>query len=212
MKNKKTYYLLILDKSGSMQSCVNETIGGFNEQLQMIENMRRRFPEQEFFISLTTFSDEVSHPLDRCNDLGHRLLDRNHYHPNGSTALLDAIGEGVLKLKSSISHEIESDAATAVVVILTDGYENASKLFDWKGIRQMIRELEATSSWTFSFLGASENAVEVASRMNIKRSNAMQYSTTEMHQTMNHISDSLSNYAFEKRAGNKPIEFLNKEK
>jgi hypothetical protein len=36
MKNKKTYYLLILDKSGSMQSCVNETIGGFNEQLLII--------------------------------------------------------------------------------------------------------------------------------------------------------------------------------
>jgi len=211
MKNKKTYYLLILDKSGSMQSCADETISGFNEQMQMIATMKERFPEQEYYVSLTTFSDEVSHPFDRCIDNEIRELDRRQYKTHGSTALLDAIGEGVMKLKSTISREIESDEATAVVVILTDGYENASKLFDWKTIRKMIQELESTSSWSFSFMGASADAIEVASRMNIKRSNSMHYSTKEMPKTMNRISTALFEYANEKSMNIKPKDFLKED-
>tara|TARA_B100000683_G_scaffold107984_1_gene106315 strand:+ start:212 stop:400 length:189 start_codon:yes stop_codon:yes gene_type:complete len=46
-KNKKTYYQLILDKSGSMSDCVQSTINGFNEQMQMIRSMKKKFPEQE---------------------------------------------------------------------------------------------------------------------------------------------------------------------
>ncbi len=208
MKNKKTYYLLILDRSGSMQDCVNETISGFNEQLQMIGNMRERFPEQEFYVSLTTFSDEVQHTFDKVNAREIRQLDKKQYQPNGSTALLDAIGEGVMKLKSEIAIEVANDEASAVVVILTDGYENASRIFDWKGIRQMIRELEATSCWSFSFLGASADAVDVASRMNIKRSNAMHYSPKEMSKTMNHLGNSLIEYANAKSMGVISDDFL----
>lgn len=129
MKNKKTYYLLVLDKSGSMQSCENETISGFNEQVQMIRNLQKRFTEQEFYVSLTTFSDEVEHVFDKNTGTDIRELTKSLYVPNGSTALLDAIGESVMKLKSDIGHEIEKGEATAVVVIITDGEENASKLF-----------------------------------------------------------------------------------
>jgi hypothetical protein len=61
MKNKKTYYLLILDQSGSMADCAVPTINGFNEQVQMIANLQNRFPNQEFYVSLTIFNDQVEH-------------------------------------------------------------------------------------------------------------------------------------------------------
>ena len=44
LKNKKTYYQLILDKSGSMHDCVNTTINGFNEQMQMIRSLKKKYP------------------------------------------------------------------------------------------------------------------------------------------------------------------------
>lgn len=211
MKNKKTYYLLVLDKSGSMQSCENETISGFNEQVQMIRNLQKRFPDQQIYVSLTTFSDEVEHVFDKNTGADIRELDKTRYVPNGSTALLDAIGESVMKLKSDIGHEIDKEEASAVVVIITDGYENASKFFDWKGIRKMIRELEATTSWSFSFLGANEDAIATASRMNIKNNNAMQYSTKEMSETMNRVGKSFHKYVFAKSLGEMPDEFLKKD-
>ena len=65
LKNKKTYYQLILDKSGSMQDCVTTTINGFNEQIQMIRSMKNKYPEQDFVVSLTTFNHNVEFNIDQ---------------------------------------------------------------------------------------------------------------------------------------------------
>ena len=65
LKNKKTYYQLILDKSGSMHDCVDTTINGFNEQMQMIRSMKNKYPQQEFVVSLTTFNQEVNFDINQ---------------------------------------------------------------------------------------------------------------------------------------------------
>ena len=59
VKNKKTYYQIILDKSGSMQNCINSTVNGFNEQMQMIKSLQNKFPDQKVLVSLTTFNQDV---------------------------------------------------------------------------------------------------------------------------------------------------------
>jgi len=96
-------------------------------------------------------------------------LTNKTYRPNGSTALLDAIGLTVARIESDIamakSKEID---ATAVIVIITDGYENASSLFNLAMIRSTISRLEESGKWTFSFIGATLDAVDVAEQMAIK--------------------------------------------
>lgn len=44
MKNKKTRYHFVLDKSGSMNSCRESTIQGFNSQLETIKQLQKEFP------------------------------------------------------------------------------------------------------------------------------------------------------------------------
>jgi predicted metal-dependent peptidase len=46
MKNKKTLYHFVLDKSGSMGNCRETTVNGFNSQLETI----KEFPEHELII------------------------------------------------------------------------------------------------------------------------------------------------------------------
>ena len=210
MKNKKTYYQLILDRSGSMQDCINETISGFNEQIQMIQNFQNKFPEQEFFVSLGIFNNLIEHPvkMKKPNDVN--VLTRENFVPNGGTALLDAIGESVFSLKGQIQCEIENDEATAVVVILTDGYENASRHFNWEAIRRLILDLEATKSWTFSFLGSTLDAIDIASRMNIKKQNAVYFSKVNIKDTLTNMSESFVDYAAKKQRLEKPDSFLKK--
>jgi uncharacterized protein YegL len=194
MKNKKTHYLLVLDRSGSMADCVAETISGFNEQIQMIRDLQTRYPEQKFYVSLTTFNHTVEHPFVECPvDMVNELTSQN-YFPNGTTALLDAIGESVLSLKAKIGKEIENDEATAVVVILTDGHENASRLFRYEAIRKLIKELESEAGWTFSFMGATADA----------------FDTANMKEVMHGISHSMSDYAQSKSEGTKSRTFLKK--
>ena len=61
MQKQKTIYHLIVDKSGSMSDCIEETISGFNEQVNKIQQLQNEFAEQDLSIGLTTFNNEVFH-------------------------------------------------------------------------------------------------------------------------------------------------------
>ena len=61
MTNNKTCYQIILDKSGSMHDCIDSTLSGFNEQIECICDLSKKFPRQEFAVSLTTFNSHISH-------------------------------------------------------------------------------------------------------------------------------------------------------
>lgn len=202
---------MILDRSGSMQDCVQETINGFNEQIQMIRDLQLRFPEQEFQISLTTFNHEVEHPFEMTNVNYVKELSLHSYIPSGSTALLDAIGDAVSRLKASAMDEISRDEATAVVVILTDGHENASREFTHQQIGDLIKELEKTGSWSFSYLGATIDAVDVAEKMNISRRNSVVYKKSETGKVYTDLANSFMHYAEAKSEGRTMSDFLNTE-
>jgi hypothetical protein len=56
MKNKKTLYHFVLDKSGSMFNCIESTVNGYNAQLETIQKLQQEYPEQQFLVSLTIYS------------------------------------------------------------------------------------------------------------------------------------------------------------
>jgi uncharacterized protein YegL len=210
MKNKKTYYLLVLDRSGSMQDCVQETISGFNEQIQMIRDLQKRFPEQEFRVSLTIFNHLVDHPFETVDIQKVKELTTYSYIPDGSTALLDAVGDSVIRLKHAIAGEIQRDEATAVVVILTDGYENASQEFSFERVSKMIKELEKSDSWTFSFLGTTRESIDAARRMNISKQNSAVYDKSDTLLTYHNLAHAMEEYIEAKDIGMKKKDFLKK--
>jgi hypothetical protein len=87
MQKQKTIYHLIVDKSGSMTDCIEQTINGFNEQVNKIKQLEREFPEQELSIGLTTFNHEVYHHFFQSPPVAVRNLTTSTYRPNGTTAL-----------------------------------------------------------------------------------------------------------------------------
>jgi hypothetical protein len=208
---KKIYYHIILDKSGSMQDCINPTISGFNEQLQVIQSLQQRNPEMEIRVGLTQFNNVVEHIYYAQTPMNIRLLSQQQYVPSGMTALLDAIGTTVLKIKEDISEELNNGDSTVVVVILTDGYENASTIFNKVGISHLIRELEGTGKWTFTYLGATFDAVEVAQQLNIKKENSMAFEKVHMSKSFKMVTSSLESYVEDRKKGSKPTDFLKKE-
>ncbi|RYF91228.1 MAG: VWA domain-containing protein [Chitinophagaceae bacterium] len=206
---KKTYYHIILDQSGSMQDCIEPTISGFNEQVQVIRSLQQRYAEQELSIGLTCFNDEVNivsfgRPVNE-----QRQLTREEYRPNGPTALYDAIGETVLRIKDRLASTAQVQEDTSViVVILTDGHENASRLFTGKGISNLIRGLEAGGKWTFTYLGATYDAREVAAALSIKRENSMAFEKDQMKETYSKLSKSLGNFFENKKYNRNSGSFL----
>lgn len=200
----------MVDKSGSMSDCIENTLNGFNEQVNRIQKMELEFPEEQITIGLTTFNHEVNHHFFDAPPLEVNKLTNETYQPLGSTALLDAIGQTVTSIEKEIALEKTNEInTTAVIVIITDGYENASRLFNLATIRSTIARLEATGKWTFSFIGATLDAVDIADKMNIKKQNSFHFDKSNMKMAVwDKLSDSMGTYLHNKSKGIKSDNFF----
>lgn len=165
LMNNTTEIAFVLDKSGSMQLIVNATIQGFNEFLKNQQEEHAQLPVK---MSLTLFDTELEQPYVSVPVIEVPPLSLESYKPEGSTALLDAIGVTITSLGAKLAATPEAERAGKVVVcILTDGEENSSRRYNWIQISDMIRHQREVYSWDFIFLGANQDAIATAARINI---------------------------------------------
>jgi hypothetical protein len=114
MKNKKTYYQIILDRSGSMSSCIEETVTGVNAQIRQIRELAAQFPEQELLTSFNLFNHDLTIVWDRLGATAIKELNYPDFKPDGTTALLDAVEIAItLNIRSTNSrhYKVEDSAA-----------------------------------------------------------------------------------------------------
>ena len=202
MKNKTTLYHFIVDQSGSMAGMEKETIQGFNTQLEKIQELEKQMPEQKFLCSLTFFNSTVHDLIINEPAKQIELLNNNNYRPEGMTALLDAVGGSIDGIEKQYGEALKNDQMSVVMVIITDGYENASRYFTYHMVAKKIANLDKTGKWTFSYLGADFDAIHTSKMMNIRKENAMNFSKKNFSYMMDDLSDSIDVYAREKRKGN----------
>ncbi len=176
MKKSNTFYHIILDQSGSMSDCVNQTLKGLADQRKEILAIANEFPDQEIRVGLTVFDHNIELKYSNLSVTELSRMNSFHYKPNGQTALLDAIGMSVAATQRLMVNEGDS----AVIIILTDGYENASKEYSHKQIKELIQAKEETGKWSFTYLGATLDAVEIARSMNIKAENSFAFEKKNM--------------------------------
>ena len=127
MKNKRTLYHFILDSSGSMCADRVNTVNLFNKQVATVRTLAISYPEQTFLTGLTIFNDRIDHLFQETPV--HKLIELSHdrYRPQGYTALYDAIGESVNGIMKRFGTVIQNGEMSVVMIILTDGHENASR-------------------------------------------------------------------------------------
>jgi uncharacterized protein YegL len=155
---------VILDKSGSMNSKVQDVIGGFN--LYISELARELAVEYGF--TLTLFDTAVAIKYNSVPLVQVAKLDESSYRPSGNTALLDAIGNTVQTVNPAGFDKI-------ITVIMTDGEENSSREWTLQGIRELVRSKESLGNWTFVFLGANIDAFMQGANLGVARPNAVRY-------------------------------------
>jgi hypothetical protein len=105
-------------------------------------------------------------------------------------------------IKNKFGADITDDKISIVLVIITDGHENSSRLYSYHDIANLIKQLDETGKWTFSFLGADFDAIHTSQMLNIRRENVMNFSKSEYSGMMDDVSDSIRTYAQEKSVGN----------
>ena len=166
--NKKTqvYNLIILDKSGSMGRIANAAISGFNETVGGIRSAQERFADtQEHFVSLMIFcSCEKRMVYDKVPVAEVKELTSKDYRPCCRTPLYDAMGLSINALYNAIK---DKDDATAVVTVITDGLENASKEYSGPTIKALVERMKDEEGWNFAYIGTNQDVEAVSASLSI---------------------------------------------
>jgi len=199
MKNNYTHIAVILDRTGSMESIRDDTIGGFNAFL----NSQKAEPG---LASLTLVQFDSQDPY----EIVHKFkplaevpeLTRETFVPRASTPLLDAMGRGINDLEKSLADMTEDEKPSRVVmVVITDGQENASREFRKDQIEKMIKEKQEKSAWQFVFLSADLAGIGDALAAGISPASAIAFDRNRggVSAAWDSVSRSISSY----RAGRK---------
>jgi len=150
-----TYVTLILDQSGSMSSKRKQAVEGYNEQIQQ---MKLNAKDQDIRCSLVTFNGDVyEHQwLESAEKLNEAV--ESDYPANGSTAFRDAVGYTIKRLQEST--DVNEENISYLVIIISDGAENASKHIGENELKERIQSCQNTGKWTFSYMGCNKEYVE----------------------------------------------------
>ncbi|MCS6960256.1 MAG: vWA domain-containing protein [Pseudanabaenaceae cyanobacterium SKYGB_i_bin29] len=194
-----THISIILDRTGSMQTIRDDVIRGFNTFLS--EQQRQG---GNATLTLVQFDSqnpyEVIHHFKPIKDVP--KLDRKTYVPRASTPLYDTIGRGINDLEQSLARLAAEGAPSKVMmVIITDGYENASQEFTRAQVAKMIREKQEKDRWEFIFLSATLESMQDVQQMGVSDDTSLIFaSSSEGQQRM---WTSLSRQTSKYRSGEK---------
>lgn len=155
----KTHITFVLDSSGSMSKIRDDTIGGFNSFLS-----DQRDEAGESTVTLFEFNNSVElhyrdNPIEDANKLSEET-----YTPGGQTALHDALITAIDDTRSHVADRAESPPDNVVIVVLTDGKENASET-PQEEVREQVKYQREAADWEFLFIGANQDAALTASKM-----------------------------------------------
>ena len=174
--NNTTEIAFILDRSGSMQSIAEAAVSSFNE---LLERQKKEHEQTPVRMSLVLFNTEYDVPFSSAMASELPRLDMKTYDPDGGTALLDAMGRTIDELGSRLASMSEADRPGKVIVaIMTDGEENSSRNFSWDQISEKIKQQRDIYKWEFLFLGANQDAIATAGRMNIEECRSSNFHST----------------------------------
>lgn len=156
MKKKKDKDIVfLLDRSGSMYSFTEDTIGGYNSYL---ENEKKNNNTR---ITTILFDDQYEILHDRVMIGEVNNITNKEYYTRGCTALYDAIGKTITQLEHKKVDKV-------LFVITTDGLENASCEYNKNSVKDLIAKHK---NWEFMYIGANIDSYNEGTKIGIKKDN-----------------------------------------
>ena len=161
--------ICILDRSGSMSNLAEDTIGGYNSFLQ-----KQKETPGKVEVTTVLFDDQYEKIADKVDLNEIPELTSEEYYARGTTALLDAITDVAGKMEKE---KICPAKRRVLVLIMTDGLENASVEYNKATVKAMIEQTTKDYNWNYIFMGANIDSVSEASSLGIAGRNAMNFSS-----------------------------------
>lgn len=175
-----TALVFVVDRSGSMQGIAKDMEGGINTLIQE----QKKLPGT-ITVDYVRFDNVVEH----VHEFAHPDNVHISIQPRNSTALYDAVGQTIDRFGANLRMLPETVRPSKVVfVIVTDGWENASKFHTAEGVKAKVQHQTDVYGWDFVYLGANQDAILVGEGLGISTGSSLTYNVANvgaMTQTMN---------------------------
>jgi len=179
-----TAMLLVIDRSGSMESIRDDMVGGLTA---MIES-QAALPG---ILTLDVFIFDTV--IERLYSLANPSGVTIQLEPRGGTALHDAIGMSVTEFGRTLAALPEhARPETVQVIVVTDGEENSSREFDGKAVKKLVEQQTEKYGWDFVFLGANQDAVTAGAKLGFQADSSMTFAADKVQ--VGAMSASLDRY------------------
>jgi uncharacterized protein YegL len=191
MKKGLTELVFIIDRSGSMAGLESDTIGGFDSMLKEHQTV-----EGEAFVTTVLFDDKYELLHDRVDIQAVAPMTDKEYTVRGSTALYEALGKTMNKIRAA--HEDTDEALSpekVMFIVITDGCENASMKYTAEQLKARIEHQREKHGWEAVSSGANMDAAMEAGKIGIPKDSSLNYradvaGTDEAYSAMSAISKS----------------------
>jgi len=173
-----TYVGVLVDVSGSMQS-LNPT-----KTSEEITNLIRDQVGGKVLVTMSKFDDSYQNCfIDKI--VSEVTITAEDIKPQGSTALYYALSRFIDQIGQQINTMTIEKPGKVVIIVLTDGMENASEgIYSGDSGRQIIKEKithqREKYSWIFYFLGTNFDAIAFGKSMGIDPNTCINYGNTSV--------------------------------
>jgi uncharacterized protein YegL len=174
VKNGLSEIVLVLDRSGSMESTKGDAEGGLREFIA-----KQRLIPGECRLTFYRFDDALDLVIE---DKPLQLVEDRELalEPRGMTALVDAINRAIDEVGERLARRADYDRPEHVyVVIITDGQENYSNT-PWATVKEKITRQTNQYKWQFIFIGSNQDAIATAARIGIGAQYSLNYAANRV--------------------------------
>jgi hypothetical protein len=177
-----TLVSFLLDETGSMESIKDDTIGGFNRYLASLQAPDAGTVE----FTLVKFDSNKIDKVYVGVPVGEaQPLTTETYRPGAATPLIDAAVKLIKATEEALTQHTASPRV--LLVIQTDGHENASREYTLTDLQDLIKAKTA-AGWHFVFLGAGIDAFTQVASWGIPTSNTLSYGREHSDATFQALS------------------------
>ena len=165
--------ICILDRSGSMQRLTDDVIGGYNS---FIDKQKKESGSAE--VTTVLFDDKYEKIVDAVDIQKAENLTAAVYYARGNTALMDAVGKTITETLGQMEkNKICPEKRRVLIMIMTDGLENASTEYNKARVKELIDATTKNYKWNYIFIGANIDSTAEATSIGISGSHAANISS-----------------------------------
>lgn len=197
----RQYIGFVRDHSGSMGNLAHKAMQDFNS---LIEALRDSFKSMDTRVSVVECGSAYNGGVEIVNEnqvLSSIIRLYNYPTPGGRTPLFDSVGKLIdvmdARYKLDVQQGLARDDAAFLLIILTDGQENASRVWYASNLRTQINRLQATDKWTIVFRVPKGYKTELVKKLGVHEGNVVEWDQTEagFTQLTSQTNDAIKNYS-----------------